>query len=79
MLNNIDVEAIKSQCVIDWITGDVKISDKSTTFNSNSYKKHAKLYKSNKLIDINPIFTNERDKSLILYDTKLSQIILYLI
>lgn len=57
--------------------GYVSIEDKIVTLYSNSYTKRIKIRDSfSKWIDTKPIFTNEIDKSLILYFKKLLSFIL---
>lgn len=79
LLENKDINhAIKVQSKKDWGLGQVTIFDKEITIHSNNYTKRQKLYDvEGYWTDTKPKQINKVDKSLVLYDPNLFNIIVY--
>lgn len=66
LLGNKNVNtAIKTESIIDWNKGQVKITDRQVTITSNSYTKRVKIFINGKWIHTRPIIIiNSIDKHL---------------
>lgn len=72
--NNINT-AVKSESIIDWNKGDVKITDKLVNINSSSFNKRSKIKTNGKWVDTKPLIINTIDRSLIKYKKNFNVIV----